>query len=207
MKYYRKRQPASKAKQYRQKFSAKRNRHKVHYFRLRQTNTAALTSGGTGQINFAVTMNDPSIAPNWTAIALLFDEARVCGYKAVYTPYIPNQDGAVVGFTSFAACSVCHDLTDTSVSSGPTFTINQEYENSRMKNLYKPWSYYVRIPKLLQYSTLAGVTPNTHEGGFWRTDAVPNVGRFYVNAIGLPPTTQFGSISHTFYIKCRSVRG
>lgn len=209
MRNYVKKKPLSKAKQYRQKFGKKRNSHKVHYFRLRQTNTAAIQSNGVGQVAFAFSAGDPSPASNWTAVSSLFDQVRVCAYKATFTPYIPNQSGSTVGppaFTNFAATSVCFDYNDSNVAPVPTFSVNMQYENSKMKNLYMPWSYYVKMPKYTQYTTNAGVNTAMTQGGFFKSDAIPNIGRLYISSIGLTANVTYGSITHTWYIKAKTVK-
>lgn len=73
---------------------------------------------------------------------------------------------------------------------------NFGYGNMRIKNLSRPWSYYVRVPKLVNTGSAT-----TAVVGYMDTAAPAATGSVYVSkAGGLTASTNYGTLIFTYYI-------
>lgn len=169
----------------------------IRYFKLKRVVFLAASSG---TISSSVAIYDPQSAQEWSSIAALFDSFRVHAIKMQWLPYAPNEVQATQVYAP------CYVLADFDATSAPVATAAAaiEYENMKAKNLFRPWTYYVRVPKLTG-TTISNVV--VHEGGYVDTTNLPtNLGQLQLFSSGNTGALNYGSYILTYYISCRDRR-
>lgn len=165
----------------------------VRYFKLKSVLIDVRTSilaGANPVIN-----NDPTGYPEFSSIASLFDVYRVCAMKIQFFPYLPNNTSLT---TSYAPFYVIYDLDTESPLTSSTDAI--QYDRVKLKNLYRPWSFYTRIPKI----TVSGQHTSTVFQGGWIDCANPfTVGAIRTFSDNLNQSTTYGKILTTIYLKAK----
>lgn len=174
--------------------------YEVKRFKLRHTNTTFLQTDVSGVLALKQCVTDPSISSDWTNIVNLFDEYYVYGFKAQYTPYYPNDVNATV---KYAPLYTCLDLDNTASGSVADINANQNYENNKVHNIFRPWKRFFKLPKYGQYYA-GGTVPVIVNRGFMDTAAVSTTGYMYFNAQDLTASKTYGSMTFTFYLKCKA---
>ena len=115
------------------------------------TNPTRVFNGGT-------TVND------WSNVSGLFDSFRVCGIKIKYIPRVPNDTSAAFSFAPVYGI-IDYENVDTA-SPVATASDCMQYERLKIFNYYRPWKWYIRVPKYNAPIDVAGGTVTTLKGGF-----------------------------------------
>lgn len=157
-----------------------------------------VTSTGGGAILSAIRLTTPDLvdgssvsATDWTSFANLYDQYRVTSIKIKWTPLAPNNETTT---TSYRPVYVFVDFD--SIGLSPTNDSAIGYENCKVKNLYRPWTYFIRLPKMVAPSAT-----NVSKVGWFDTLATVSTGAIYlVQNAGLTASTAYGQILVTYYI-------
>lgn len=156
-----------------------------------------LTSDGAGSINAGVRLTQPdsidgagTALTDWTSVLNLYDEFRVTSIKVQYIPQLPNDPS---GTSAFNPAYVFTDFDSTGLVSTVAGAVG--YDNMKVKNLYRPWSYFMRVPRMTaaNSATIARV-------GWMDTNSPAVTGSIYIRADNLDASTQYGKIILTYYI-------
>lgn len=190
-----------KRRAYRKKWSRKSTARRFkndgkRFFKLTTSDAVQTTSGG--QVSNTYTDN-PQDYTDWTQIASLFDSYRVCAIRIKYIPNRPNDQSNV---TTYQPLYIVQDRD----SITPPGTVNAfiEYENMKVKNLYRPWSYYRKFAK----QTSTGVSGQVVLAGGYRDCAQPTGTQaiFIVSEPGLQSETIYGRYITTLYVTAKNRR-
>lgn len=169
----------------------------IRYFKLKSVTFISATSG---TLSSSSNIYDPSAAQEWSSIVALFDTYRVHAIKMQWCPYSPNEVQSVMVYAP------CYVLADFDATTAPVSTAANaiQYENLKVKNLFKPWTYYIKIPKLSSTS-ISGV--NIYANGYIDTSTTPtNLGQLLLFSSGNTGALNYGSYILTYYISCRDRR-
>jgi len=173
------------------------NNGQVGYFRLRgQLN---VTSDSSGNIinGFRLTQPDSfdgagSVLTDWVSVGNLYDQFRVCAIKLTYIPTHPNDS------TATAAYRPLYVFADyDAVGLSPTDALAVGYGNMKVKNAYRPWTYYIKVPKLVNTGS-----SSVNIEGFMDTVSPQVTGSLYISkAGGFSNSTTYGVAILTYYIQ------
>lgn len=190
-----------KRRTYRRKWSRKNVTRRFkndgkRFFKLTTSDEVVSTAGG--QIANVYTDN-PNGYNDWTQIASLFDSYRVCAIKIKYIPNKPNDESNV---TTYQPLYIVQDRDSTTLPS----TVNDmiQYENLKVKNLYRPWTYYRKFAK----QTSTGVTGQVMLAGGYKDCGQPTGSQaiFIVSEPGLQTSTTYGRWITTLYLTAKNRR-
>lgn len=166
------------------------------FFKLRFQ--AQITSDAGGQIQGWYN-DDVSGYQDWASISALFDSYRVCALKLQFIPDLPNDTSTITGYKPFY---VLHDPDSASV---PTLTIASalQYENCKVFNMYRPWTYYRRLAK----QTSSGVAGQVMLAGGYKDVAVTTASQsINFTGNGFDISTTYGQFILTAYIVAKNRR-
>lgn len=165
------------------------------FFKLRLV--TSFDTSAAGILNYAWTSN-PSSYQDWTSVSSLFDTYRTCAIKLKYIPHAPNDTTSTVAFQPV------YVIGDPDSSSAPISAINDavQYENLKVKNLYRPWTHYYKFPKL---SSTGGSNVVLNKG---YTDCAnpTSIGLVQAYTNNLSLSTTYGTVISTLYIVARGRR-
>lgn len=134
---------------------------------------------------------------DWTNVATLFDSYKICALKIKFNPAFPNN---LTATTAYAPVYLAGDPDVTNATGlGSVNTIIQ-YENCKVHNLYRPWSYYYKLPKVMSTGTSSVML----QGGYFPSANPAIVGGIYIYTEGLSISSTYGSIMVTAYMVCRN---
>lgn len=175
-------------------------------YKLR-TNPDAVTDVA-GQMSYLFSTTNPELTTSinggafgnavqdWTSVISLYDQYRVCAIKVRYTPDLPNDTSVT---TSFKPVYIVTDFDSTAAINN--YNTLSQYEMMKVKNLFQPWSYYIKLPKSQTAGTIA-------VGSFgWHDMAAPdNIGTVQIFAQNLDASTTYGRFTVTYYVKTKNRR-
>lgn len=167
------------------------------FFKLRTT-TAVTSDGVSGQIQGWFN-DDVSGYEDWSNIAALFDSYRVCALKIKFIPDLPNDTSTVTGFKPFY---VLHDPDSANIPS-LTIPVAIQYENCKVFNMYRPWTYYRRMQK----QTSSGVSGQAMLQNGYKDMALTTASQsINYTGNGFDLSTTYGTFILTAYIVCKNRR-
>lgn len=104
------------------------------------------TSATVTQISHVFT-DDPSAFTDWANIQNLFDFYRVCAMKIKYVPtFTESFSGGTAGDTNYFGPHICwYDPNSDASPAGVTRDVVLQYENSRIFNGQRMFSYYKKF--------------------------------------------------------------
>lgn len=175
-----------------------KGQHGVRFFKIRKVETVASDVLGTISI---FSNNGPHTGfGDWTNINPLFDSYRAPFLKVKFIPSLPNDESTTTGFWPLY---VVGDV-DQTTASITSVTQAIEYENMKVVNMYRPWKYHFRCPKLGGVGNTAAV--KTQAGG-WIDVATP-FGNASIEGYGtgFDTSTSYGTLVWTLYIMCKDRR-
>lgn len=169
----------------------------IRYFKLKYTSGVTSDAGGTIS---AFSVANPTSAwsgggtvNDWTSVSSLFDSFRTCAMKWQFVPQFPNDTSVTTGFFPLY---VGFDVDSNGTPIGSIADALQ-YENVRIKNMYRPWKFYTKVPKTAaskQQGWCDIATPADCFGSIWG----------YGNGFDVSQT--YGQMIITYYIKCKDRR-
>lgn len=164
------------------------------YYKIR--GVVAMSTDGSGVMNDVIN-NDPSGYQDWSALASLFDSYKTLGIKIRYTPDLPNDTSTT---TSFKGLYVYGDPDSTTAVTSINEAI--QYQNCKVFNMYRPWSYYYKIPSATSVANNGIVL----SGGF--RDAATTTARCCIAFMGsgFDLSTTYGTAMVTLYVALKNRR-
>lgn len=199
---YRRRR-VSRKRIYRRKWSRKRSARKFtndgkRFFKLKTADPC--TSTPTGEILNAY-YNNPSLYADFTQLSALFDSIKVCAIKIRYIPTNPNYVVAS-SVTAFQPAYVVHDKDSNTAPAALSDYI--QYENCKIKDMSRPWSYYTKFARQLT----AGVAGQViMAGGYTDIGNITNTqGIFIRSEPGYASNSPVGRYLTTLYVVCKNRR-
>lgn len=200
-KYYRKRFKKSGRRNVRA-YLKRKQKIGLSLFKIRDT--IAITSDAAGQIEYRMNLTNPTdtffsgaTAGDWSNLVGLYDQYRVFAVKVKYIPTLPFDSSTVTGYYPLYGIT---DFDDTAALTSVAQTI--EYENMKVKNMYKPWKLYQRVPKV---TNLASNSTIVSPG--WMDIANPqSTGAIKVYGTGFDGNTRYGTWIGTWYLGCKNRR-
>lgn len=134
---------------------------------------------------------------DWSNYAGVYDSYRVCAIKVKYIPSFPNDTSTVTGFFPMY---VVHDVDDVTPIASANTAI--QYENMKIKNMYRPWSVYYRIPKYTSMATAGTMVAPGYIDVAYPKDA----GSVKLYCSGLDVSTDYGRFIATYYCAFKNRR-
>lgn len=206
-KYYRKRRPTKYTKRrlikaYLRKKSKKGN---ATFVKLRYN--YPLTTSSTGGLETRYNISNPTnvlfgseVVQDWSSFAALYDQYRVFAVKIKYIPNFPNNESTL---TVFRPLYMVTDYDSIVVLASVNEAI--QYENLRVKNLQRPFSFYIRVPKLIATYGVTGATVQVAQG--WFDIAYPtDTGAIRTIATDLSASSIYGTFVITYYVGFKNRR-
>lgn len=176
------------------------------YFKLRTALDCSSDAGGTIHYTWSLTaISTNLVAINGAApsnsleevsnIGALFDQYRVHAIKIAYFPQLPNDTSTVTGF--FPLYTVIDR--DTPNTSPPVTAIATavQYDNLRVKNMYRPWKRYIKVGKYAQTGNPLGTMDLAN---------IPNYGCLEMFGLGYDISTTYGKFVATYYVSASNRR-
>lgn len=166
----------------------------------RNYNSTFMTSSAGGVINLAIHCMDPSHMTDWTALGSLYDLYKVVGVKV---QFYPAANAIAEGAGAYRPCYIAYDP-DSNTSVG-TVDGSLQYSYHRVKNLFKPWKFYVRPGVQYDNSVAnAGMAVHFVRGKPWldiSNAANYQKGIISIFADNLPVSYFCGDLVVTYYVK------
>lgn len=170
----------------------------IRFFKLRRVQTISSDAGGV--INVFANNGPQTGFQDWSNIVSLFDSYRVPALKVKYIPQLPNDASTLTGYHPV------YVIGDVDANTPPIISVNEaiQYENCKVKNMYMPWKYYFKCPKLGGVGNIASV--KTQAGG-WIDVATP-YGNAGIQMIGngFDLSTDYGTLVWTIYLMAKDRR-
>lgn len=175
----------------------------LRFFKLRYSNS--LSSDGVSVMshyidiwNMTTVFDGAGTVQDWTNLTALFDSYRVNAVKIKFIPLLPNDLSTgtpPIGFSPLYIGTDYDALTSAGIPSSAGAAI--QYETMQVKNLFRPWSYYVKIPKY---------TRSTYIAGYQDMAASVTNGLIWMYGTSFYPSTSYGTVIITWYVSCKNRR-
>lgn len=167
------------------------------YFKLRRV--VNMSSGPAGDITLTVS-NNPNAATDWANISGLFDSYRLFAMSIKFIPQLPNNTSSATNYVPFYLVA---DF-DSTLSPITTADGALQYENCKVVNMYRPWKYFVKFPKV-SYNAAAS-TQTILQGGWMDVATATASGGIYGYGSGFSSATSYGNYVVTYYVGARNRR-
>lgn len=165
--------------------------------KLRQVYNAAFDSAGS--IDFYPHVLDPTGLEDWASYQAIYDSFRVYAVKIKFIPSLPNDTSIN---TAFRPIYYTFDVDSTSPPNSVSDVI--QYENLKVKNLYRPHSVYYRVPR---YTSGGQGSAAVLAGGFFDVNTTPpQNGVIGCYAENIDISQNYGTFVVTFYIGFKNRR-
>lgn len=174
-------------------------------FKLRGVTELSCSAGG--QLTHTVSLNNPGAwydgggaLSDLSNLTALYDSARICAIKLKFIPKLPND------FTSVGSYMPLYIVRDDDDDTTPGSVSEMvQYEKLSVKNLYLPWSYYTKVPRVSGFKT--GVFVQVGSMGWYDLAAAQSIGAIKLYSTGLNATgISYGTLVATYYIAFKSRR-
>lgn len=103
------------------------------------SNTAANT------LSTGVFVNEVGNAQDWSSYDAIYDTFRVCAIKIKWIPYL----NSTTALSAYSPMYVAWDLDHNTLATLDSVNEIIQYENCKFKNAYRPWTYFVKCPKIV----------------------------------------------------------
>lgn len=182
------------------RFQRKANKKGLHVFRLRGVTALSTSLPGTNADVYSMTnpgayYNGGSVLQDLSNFTALFDNYRICAVKLKYIPSRPSDSSST---TTYLPCYVVPDFDDETALTSIAQAV--QYERMRVKDLSKPWKFYVKVPKI------NSTTANSVGYGWFDLATSPNQAGIKFFATGLSTSATYGTIIATYYIAFKNRR-
>lgn len=167
------------------------------FFKLRYQSPITTIAGV-----FNTVFNDNPVSfQDWTSVSTLFDSYKFSAIKIQYYPQTPNQTSDSTINNAFMPFYIVGDPDDTTAAT----TANEllEYESCKVKNMFKPWKYYYKLPTM----TSDGSTAVVLSRGYRDVGSTPGkrgVKTYFDDGSGAGQT--WGTVVVTAYIVAKNRR-
>lgn len=191
MPYYRKRRTYKKRRSTRKGYWKRKVRKSTmgqtgkRFFKLKRVYPLTTSSG---LISFTDNPRNISAAQDYSNVAGLFDTYRCCAVKYKFIPAFPYDTSVTTNYTPL------YVTFDTDGTGPSTINAALQYENLKLKNMYRPWTVYYKLPKI---STSGAIM------GYCDIDSPSTVGEVTFLASGLNTTATYGQLIQTYYVVVR----
>lgn len=173
--------------------------------------TTTITNSAANIISYPFTMSNVSNAQDWSQYGNLYDSYRVYGLKIKWIPTINiSPETPVVTNPLYGPMFVAYDLDESAIT--PLDTVNEiiQYQNHKIKNLYRPWTYYAkRTKQSAPFTTTGGSTGMLTSDGFAdidNTDAFAGVIGIRCDNNIAATNTIIGMMISTYYVGFKNRR-
>jgi len=122
----------------------------------------AITTSGAGLYNTVIS-NNPGASPSWASLAAIYDEYRVLGMEAHFTPNNRYNFPTTVGLDPFATVLDRSDATALASYTGTTPAAD-EYVSHMMFTSSDPWT---RVIKMSDYAEADFIPTSAPAATFW----------------------------------------
>lgn len=152
---------------------------------LRYVSNVSSNGSGVAQV---IATNNPNGSTDWASAAALWDSFRV---EEMVVEFIPILNLQQATSTNMGPVYAVFDP-DTATTLGTTVTTYLDYQNCRIFDLNKHWSYHVkRMPRYASASTLVGAY-TMYDDGFLDTATPVGIGSIQLLSTGLTISTTYG---------------
>lgn len=158
----------------------------------------SIDSDSVGRILITVAAS-PTGFSDWTNISALFDSYRICASKVKFIPALPNDSSSSVTFAPM------YVIADNDSGTNPlTTTVSDaiQYENCKIKNMFRPWTYYRKWPKLTAQASGGTML----QGGYQDVASVSANQGIYGIGTGYTVSKNYGNMIITHYIAAKNRR-
>lgn len=186
------------------------------FFKLRLV--SSISTDGSGVASFSAT-DLPSSAQDWSSVAALFDQYRVCAMKLKFIPHafsdvigsqtITNNLTATATVTTGSQASnqtyyspfyIVHDPDSTVATVADTVNEAIEYENMKVFDLHRPFQYYRKMAKQFRINS----DVSTDIKGYQST-ATPQATQIIAGVgTGFTISVEIGKVIVTYYIAAKA---
>jgi len=128
---------------------------KINTYKLRIKTTNFFISDGAGNINVKKLMYDPSACSDWTILGSLYDQFRINSVTLHFQPTVPMVDQTTSTVQYYRQYYVLAD-SDSDTAPG-TVDIALQYDNCKIYDSWKAWSYKVYPPRQIQSASTTHV--------------------------------------------------
>ncbi|UPW41439.1 capsid protein [Dipodfec virus UA23Rod_6578] len=176
----------------RRKFSrkARPSGNDKRFHKLKQVKDVSTDASGVISV-FA--NNDVSLAQEWTTFTGLYDAYKVCAVKIQFIPNLPNDTSANA---QYSPLYIAHDFNNGTITA-PTENILIQYGDVKVKNLFRPWTYYTRFAA---QSYSGNATSVSMTKGYRRTDDTTASQCAFMYSENNSFSTSYGRILITYYV-------
>lgn len=129
----------------------------------------------------------------WNTFSSIYDRYRVTGVAFTFTPDKPNDTSTATGYRPLY---VITDFDD--IAALPSKAAAIEYNRLKIFNLFRPFKYYTKVPKLVN-SAANGVV--SLSSGMMDIANPQNTGSIKMYAEALDTSDNYGTFTFTYYIK------
>lgn len=170
------------------------------------TGVVDLTSDAANQIQHTVSLTNPGAyydgsgaLPDLSSLTSLYDQARICAIKIKYIPRVPND---LASYAAYVPLYIVRDDDDTSLPSSVSEMV--QYENFKVKNMFRPWSYYTKVPRVAGFVT--GTYVQVGSMGWFDLAAAQSIGAIKIFATSTNASFTYGQLVISYYIAFKSRR-
>lgn len=163
----------------------------------------------TGVMTHTVSTTNPgayydgaSALPDLSNLTALYDQGRICAIKLRFIPNYPND---LASFANYKPVYIVRDDDDASLASSISEMV--QYENFKVKNLFMPWKYYTKCPRVV--GAAAGTAfVNVGSMGWFDLAAAQSLGaiKIYADGLNTASNNTYGQLVITYYIAFKSRR-
>lgn len=184
-------------KSYRRKFSRRSFRRSDNVIMTKLKQYQTVSTNASGVLTGYLATYDASGTTNWANYTSMYDEFKVCAVKIKYIPIFLDAQMSLSPAGTNGNIFIVHDYDSTGASlSGTSIATMIGYNNCKVKQMLRPWSYYARVPKT--FSATAGKPMG------WLDTSVtaPQPGTiFYTSDTTINASTSIAHLVYTFYVK------
>lgn len=184
------------------RYLRKKSKIGLNFYKLRGTITMQSDFGGT--ISYRVNMTNPTdcfldsqTLQDWPNVAGLYDQYRVFAISLKFIPTCPNDTSTITGFHPLY---IVPDYDDTDPL--PSTGVAIQYERMVVKNMYRPWKLYYKIPKMTNLTSSSTIV----SFGFMDVNAPQTNGSIKMYGNSFDNTTPYGTLIGTWYIGAKGRR-
>lgn len=174
-----------------------KSRVKTGMFKLKCTVPSSTTAGGALRVQIRLTEplnvdSNAAAVTDWASVANLYDTARVCAVKVQWFPAHPFDPSSAAGYRP-VYCVTDFDQTGLTLTNADAVG----YENLKVKNIFRPFTYYIKVPKMTNPTSTS-----VAQLGYFDTTTPFATGSIYLTCdSSLTASSVYGQIMVTYYIK------